>query len=56
MFAGASVFNEPLNNWDTISFSGSSAVNYAFDNATKFNQPLSNWKMQNVSSLFGTFK
>ncbi|NDK09277.1 BspA family leucine-rich repeat surface protein [Candidatus Gracilibacteria bacterium] len=56
MFAGASVFNEPLNNWDTVSFSGSSAVNYTFDNATKFNQPLSNWKMQNVTSLFGTFK
>ncbi len=40
MFAGASSFNQPLNNWNVskVMYMGS-----MFQNAISFNQPLNNW-------------
>ena len=47
-FAGASSFNQPLNDWNTsnVTFMGST-----FSFAYSFNQPLNDWDVSNVESM-----
>ena len=52
MFAYASSFNQPLNNWrvDNVTNMGE-----MFRNAWAFNQPLADWPVENVKSMHGMF-
>ena len=52
MFAGATSFNQSLNNWDV---SNVEDIGTLFHGATSFNQPLNNWDVSNVSFFAGTF-
>ena len=51
MFAGASVFNQPLNNWNV---SNVIDMSYMFDFASAFNQPLDKWNVSKVTD-YGSF-
>ena len=53
MFAGASGFNQPLNNWNT---SKVEYMNGVFNEATSFNQPLNNWDTSKVKSFGWMFQ
>lgn len=48
MFTGASVFNQPLNNWDV---SNVTIMIYMFRDASSFNQPLDNWNIARVTTM-----
>ena len=48
MFAGATAFNQPLNNWDT---SKVTRMDYMFSEAKAFNQPLNNWDTSKVTHM-----
>ena len=52
MFAGATSFNRPLDNWDT-----SNVMNLAlmFNQASSFNQPLNSWDTSHVQFLDNMF-
>lgn len=43
-------FNQPLNNWNTIS---ATSMNNMFNNAQNFNQDISNLNVINVSNYVG---
>lgn len=50
MFAGASTFNRPLNEWDVSAVTN---MDYMFNDAKSFNNnsmTLSEWNIQNVST------
>jgi len=48
MFASASAFNQPLNNWNVSNVTN---VGGMFYNATSFNQPLNNWDVSSVTNM-----
>ncbi|MCH8535719.1 MAG: DUF11 domain-containing protein, partial [Flavobacteriaceae bacterium] len=54
MFAGASSFNQPLDQWqineNTIALSG------MFDGASSFNQDISSWRIDDIQSLNNMFR
>jgi surface protein len=52
MFANATSFNQPLNNWNV---SNATNMSEMFDNATSFNQPLNNWNVSNVTNMSEMF-
>ena len=52
MFASATSFNQPLNNWDVSNVTNMALM---FANATSFNQPLNNWDVSNVTNMWGMF-
>ena len=48
MFASATSFNQPLNNWDVSNVTNMSLM---FANTPSFNQPLNNWDVSNVTNM-----
>ena len=60
MFAGASVFNQPVGNWNVSGAKqcgGNSGLNYMFIGAAAFNQSLANWQFgSNLTELVGLFQ
>jgi len=48
MFANANLFNQPLNNWNTIAVVNMLSM---FQNATVFNQDIGSWNISNVANL-----
>ena len=48
MFASATSFNQPLNNWNTSNVTDMMGM---FASATSFNQPLNNWNTSNVTNM-----
>jgi len=47
MFAGASSFNQPLNNWNVSKVTD---MRWMFE-ASSFNQPLNDWNVSNVTDM-----
>ncbi len=47
-----SIFNQPLNNWDT---SNVKDMSFMFEGTEKFNQPLNNWDTKKVENMRGMF-
>ena len=52
MFADASSFNQPLNNWNV---SEVTHMERMFGDAEDFNQPLNKWNVSNVEDMSGMF-
>ena len=52
MFAHATAFNQPLNNWDTSNVTFMSSM---FHSARAFNQPLNNWDIHHVIDMADMF-
>jgi surface protein len=52
MFRSASIFNQPLNNWNTGNVTNMQAM---FLSATAFNQPLNNWNTAGVTNMSQMF-
>ena len=52
MFAGATKFNQPLNNWDVSKVTTMSRM---FRDAKNFNQPLDNWDVSKVTNMSWMF-
>lgn len=52
MFAGATSFNQNINNWD---ISNVTDISLMFQGATSFNQPLDNWNTSNVTTMSNMF-
>jgi surface protein len=48
MFESASVFNQPVNNWDVSSVTNMMDM---FNSAFNFNQALDSWDVSNVSAM-----
>jgi surface protein len=46
IFSGASSFNQPLNDWNTVGFNN---LTSCFVGAISFNQPIGNWDTSNVT-------
>ena len=53
MLVYATIFNQPLNNWNVSNDVTSMAV--MFHDATIFNQPLNNWNNSNVTDMDSMF-
>ncbi len=53
MFAKASAFNQPLENWDVSHVTN---MNELFRDASMFDQPLENWDVSNVRNMNGIFR
>jgi surface protein len=53
MFYNATLFNQPLNSWNTSNVTNMQAT---FNLATSFNQPLNNWNTSNVTNMTNMFK
>ena len=49
MFAGATSFNQPLNNWNV---SNVTDMMLMFTRARSFNRPLNNWNVSKVETMF----
>jgi surface protein len=52
MFYGASIFNQPLNSWNTSNVTNMSAM---FSAASIFNRPLDSWNTSNVTDMSSMF-
>ncbi|KAF2507137.1 BspA family leucine-rich repeat surface protein [Flavobacterium zhairuonense] len=52
IFASASKFNQPLNNWNVSEVTNMTS---AFSGASIFNKPLNNWNTQKVTSMAAMF-
>ena len=52
MFANASSFNQPLNNWTVSSVTN---MSFMFANASSFNEDLINWDVSSVTNMQGMF-
>ena len=53
MFWQASVFDQPIGNWNT---SAVQQMNLMFENASNFNQPLGDWNTSSVTNMQYMFK
>ncbi len=53
MYDGATVFNQPLNDWDV---SGVTDMSFMFKGAKRFNQPLDTWVTRQVTSTRSMFQ
>jgi|GEM_PF-3134464 len=52
MFAEASSFNQPVNNWNVSNITKMTSMFYS---ASNFNQPLDNWDVSNVTLMYAMF-
>lgn len=48
MFAGCSLFNQPIGNWNTNRFTNMQQI---FENCVAFNQNISNWDVSNCTNI-----
>lgn len=54
MFDSVTVFNQPLNTWNTASVTNMSSMFFSH-NPSAFNQPLNNWNVSNVTDMYQLF-